>query len=219
MTVCNRDLPSIPAPRCGSAAPAGVATAVSVSPGQRAGEWRAPLGTGSICFAMLRCERPGSPQRTLTYASGCQAARACAWLATCPSAGGQLTTHLCRLPERDGSGMVGGPGRGGSRPGRGRGAWRLVIRDTTVVTCRRRPHRAPRRLDRRGRRSASSPSARPRRSIAAIRAPSAWTAAARRCSPGSSTATRISGSQWPAASRRTLGSRRRCASRRPCRRC
>src|SRR5713226_1860229 len=33
-------------------------------------------GTGSICFAILRCERAGNPQRTPTYASGCRPVRA-----------------------------------------------------------------------------------------------------------------------------------------------
>src|SRR2546422_6113657 len=33
-------------------------------------------GTGAICFAILRCERAGNPQRTPTYASGCRPARA-----------------------------------------------------------------------------------------------------------------------------------------------
>ena len=76
-------------------------------------------GTGSICFAILRCERAGSPQRTFnsalaswlrpsartpTYASGCRPARAwqfelraqpearagLMWLATCPSARGMI---------------------------------------------------------------------------------------------------------------------------------
>src|SRR5712691_9944208 len=42
----------------------------------------ASAGTGSICFAILRCERAGSPQRTPTYASGCRPAR--------PSSGSQL---------------------------------------------------------------------------------------------------------------------------------
>src|SRR6185503_2172699 len=36
----------------------------------------ATAGTGSICFAILRCERPGSPQRIPTCASGYQGARA-----------------------------------------------------------------------------------------------------------------------------------------------
>ena len=49
---------------------AGVPTIAPPGPGRKG------AGTGSICFAILRGERPGSPQRTLTYASGCQGARA-----------------------------------------------------------------------------------------------------------------------------------------------
>src|SRR5712691_2349428 len=44
--------------------------------------------TGVICFAILRCERAGNPQRTPTYASGCQPARA--------SSGSQLAPGPCQ---------------------------------------------------------------------------------------------------------------------------
>src|SRR6185295_17399470 len=50
-------------------------------------------GTGSICFAILPCERPGNPQRTPSYASGCPGARASSRSQLAPVPEAKLTRY------------------------------------------------------------------------------------------------------------------------------